>query len=150
MGHPDRQPVRCLERVRAIPFCYPKHVWPRGWIGAEVSAAASAPDLEPPIVISPPTDGAALFEMECMVCHSEGRSGADLRSVSMEVEEIVSAIVKSGASLLGEEGRVEQAHRDRHDRETRMECDAVRLEARPIACALLRSFLLAALCDTIR
>ena len=38
-------------------------------------------------------DGAALFEMECTVCHSEGRSGADLQWSSLEEEEIVTVIV---------------------------------------------------------
>ena len=38
-------------------------------------------------------DGAALFEMECTVCHSEGRSGADLQWSSLEEEEIVAVIV---------------------------------------------------------
>ena len=37
-------------------------------------------------------DGAAFFEMECTVCHSEGRSGADLQWSSLEEEEIVAVI----------------------------------------------------------
>ena len=44
---------------------------------------------EPPTVTPPLVDGAALFAMECTVCHSEGRSGADLQWSSLEEEEIV-------------------------------------------------------------
>ena len=47
---------------------------------------------EPPAVTSPLVGGAALFEMECTVCHSEGRSGADLQWSSLEEEEIISVI----------------------------------------------------------
>ena len=50
----------------------------------------SEPD--PPTVTPPLVDGAALFEMECTVCHSEGRSGANLQWSSLEEEEIVSVI----------------------------------------------------------
>ena len=46
----------------------------------------------PPSITLPWVDGAAIFEMECTVCHSEGRSGANLQWSSLEVEEIASVI----------------------------------------------------------
>ncbi len=38
-------------------------------------------------------DGAAIFEMECTVCHSEGRSGANLQWSYLDAEEIARVII---------------------------------------------------------
>ena len=51
---------------------------------------------EPPTVTPPLVDGAALFEMECTVCHSEGRSGADLQWSSLEEEEEIVLVIANG------------------------------------------------------
>ena len=48
---------------------------------------------EPPAVTSPPVNAMVIFESECAVCHSEGRSGADLQESTLRVEEITSVIV---------------------------------------------------------
>ena len=55
--------------------------------------APTTSEPEPPAVTSPPVNGMAIFEMECAVCHSEGRSGADLQESTLAVEEITSVIV---------------------------------------------------------